>query len=83
MKPSSIDSILAQAGVEVLGLIVVQELSEKLKFALMVNSNIKFMEYEIDFHLKPHDVIHNYYQSNRHDILFKEQGTLRKFISSV
>jgi len=35
-----------------------KEMSKKLKFVLMVNSNIKFMEYEIDFQLKPEDETH-------------------------
>ena len=39
------------------GLIIAKEMSEKLKFALMVNSNIKFMEYVIDFQLKSNEVI--------------------------
>ncbi len=49
---------LVREGDEVEGLIIAKEMSEKLKFALMVNSNIKFMEYVIDFQLKPQDVIH-------------------------
>jgi len=33
-------------------------MSDKLKFALLVDSNIKFMEYVIDFQLKTNEVIH-------------------------
>ena len=53
-----VKSNLAREGDKIEGLIIAKEMSDKLKFALIVNSNIKFMEYEIDFQLKTHDVVH-------------------------
>jgi len=52
-----VKSNLAGEGDKVEGLIIAKEMSEKLKFALMVNPNIKFMEYVIDFQLKSNEVI--------------------------
>ena len=47
-----VKSNLAQEGEEVYGLIIARDMPERLKYALLVNSSIKFMEYEIDFQLK-------------------------------
>jgi len=46
---------LANENDQVEGLIIAKNMSEKLRYALLVNSNIRFMEYEIDFHLSPSD----------------------------